>query len=43
MTLPNYLRTGRKKSLMSGVQVTPGDIFNANQCAVYTYLLHDKT
>ena len=42
MTLPNYLRTGRKKSVTSGVQVTPADIFNANNCAVYSYLLYDK-
>ena len=43
MTLPNYLRTGRKKSVTSGVPVTPADTFTANSCAVYSYLLYDKT
>ena len=42
MTLSNYLRTGKKK-ITSGFQVTPADIFNANNCAVYSYLLYDKT
>ena len=43
MTLPNYLRTGRKKTLTSGVPVTPADSFSANSCAVYCYWLYDKT
>ena len=43
MTLPNYLRTGRKKNSHSGVPVTPADSFNANSCAVYCYWLCDKT
>ena len=33
LTLTNYLRTGGKKSLTSGVQVTPGDIFYASSVA----------